>query len=313
MLTRKQIVLVKTETTYGEDASPDGSNRMYVTELEPSYYEGDRQTRERLREHLGGRAEVNTGPYATLQITVPLAGSGVAGIAPVFGPLLRACALAEEVDDETPGSEAVHYTPISDTFESCTIYYLQDGVQQKITGARGTFTMECQRGQFPTLQFTMTGKYNRPTAASAVTPAAIEQADEIPVNNQNTEVFSVHGHAGCGESLSLELGNEVTFRNLIGCEQTHISDRNASGQLNVEAPNIGTKNYFQAVESHEELTLAPVIFEHGKEAGNIVRFEAPKTQLSSISNQDSDGIVHYQMDAQFLPDEGNDEFTLTFK
>src|SRR5690554_6319671 len=106
MLTRKQIVLVKTETTYGEDASPDGSNGMYVTELEPSYYEGDRQTRERLREHLGGRAEVNIGPYATLQITVPLAGSGVAGVAPVFGPLLRACALEEDVDD-TEGSEEV--------------------------------------------------------------------------------------------------------------------------------------------------------------------------------------------------------------
>lgn len=309
MLTRKQIVLVKTETTYGEDASPDGSNRMYVTELEPSYYEGDRQTRERLREHLGGRAEINTGPYATLQITVPLAGSGVAGLAPVFGPLLRASALQEAVEE---GVE-VRYTPISDNFESCTIYYLQDGVQQKITGARGTFTMECQRGQFPTLQFTMTGKYERPTAASAVTPSTIEQADELPVNNQNTAAFSVHGHAGCGESLSVELGNEVAYRNLIGCEKAHISDRNTAGQINVEAPTIGTKNYFQAVESHEELTLAPVIFEHGKEAGNIVRFEAPKTQLSSISNQDSDGIVHYQMDAQFLPDEGNDEFTLTFK
>lgn len=313
MLTRKKIALVKSETTYGEDANPDGANRVYVTELEPSYYEGERQTRERLRENLGGNAEINVAPYATLQITVPLAGSGTPGIPPVFGPLLKACALFEIIDDETAGSETVSYTPISDNFGSCTIYYLEDGQQQKITGARGTCTINCQRGQFPTAQFTMTGMYHRPTAASLVTPSEIEQADELPVNKHNTPVFTVHGYQGCGESLSVELGNEVTFRSLIGCEKTHITDRNTTGQINIEAPTLATKNYFQAVESHQELMLQPVVFEHGKTAGNIVRFEAPKTQLSTISNQDSDGIVHYQMDARFLPNQGNDDFTLTFK
>jgi hypothetical protein len=48
-------------------------------------------------------------------------------------------------------------------------------------------------------------------------------------------------------------------------------------------------------------------------AGNIVEFTAPKTQLSSISRTDSDGIVHYSMDARFIPDAGDDELTITFK
>ncbi len=315
MLTRKQLALVKLETTYGTDASPDGSNRVEVTELESQTYEGDRQARERYQQHLGGRAEVNTGPYATIQITVPLAGSGEVGVAPVYGPLLQSCKMEEIIEEVDEVPVRVLYRPISDdeTAKSCTIYYIKDGRQQKITGAQGTWTLSAQRGQFPTLQFTMTGRYHRPTQIAPVTPSAVMQADELPVNNQNTEKFVVHGFNAVADSLTLELGNEVVFRNMIGDERTRITDRNPSGQLNIEAPDIPTKDYFAAAESHEGVTLGPVEFEHGKTAGNIVNIAGPKVQLSSISDQDSDGVVHYQFDTRWLPDVANDELVLTFK
>ena len=309
MLTRKRLILVKTETTYGTDPTPDASDRIYVAELDPGIYEGDSQTRNRIRPELGAQAQINTAPYATIAITAPLAGSGEAGTAPVFGALLRACGLSETV---TAGTDVV-YQPVSEDFESCTIYYLQDGQQQKITGARGTVTLNAQRGQFPTLQFQMTGLYHRPETASAVTTSALTQADEIPVNKQNTPIFTVHGHAGCGESLSLDLGNEVVHRNLIGCENVRIANREATGQVDIEAPDLATKDYFAAVESHEAVTTDAMAFEHGTVAGNIITVAAPRVQLSSISSQDSDGLVHYQMGARFLPDAGDDELTLTFK
>ena len=309
MLTRKQTILVKQETTYGTDPTPDNSNRVYVTEIDAASYEGDRQTRERMQQHLGARAEVNVGPYVTLAITVPLAGSGTAGTAPVFAPLLRACAMSETV---TPDTDVV-YQPVSDNFESCTVYYLQDGQQQKVTGCRGTWSLNAPRGQFPTLQFNLTGFYNKPVAASPVTITELTQADEIPVNKQNTGVFSVHGYDAVGESLSMDLGNEVVHRNMIGAENVYITDRQPAGQINIEAPDIGTKDYFAAVESHQALTLGALAFEHGTVAGNIVAIAAPQVQLSTISPQDSDGIVHYQMDARFLPNTADDELTLTFK
>jgi len=309
MLTRKQTILVKQETTYGTDSTPDNSNRIYVTEIDVASYEGDRQTRERMQQHLGARAEVNAGPYVTLAITVPLAGAGAAGTTPVFGALLRACAMSETINADTD----VVYQPVSDAFESCTVYYLQDGQQQKATGCRGTWSLNAKRGQFPTLQFNLTGLYNKPEAASPVTISALTQANEVPVNKQNTGIFSVHGFSAVGESLSLDIGNEVVHRNLIGAEKVNITDRQSAGQLNIEAPNIGTKDYFAAVESHQGETLGALAFEHGTTPGNIVAIAAPKVQLSTISPQDSDGIVHYQMGARFLPDTGDDEFTLTFK
>ena len=312
MLMRKKLILVKPEATYGADSTPDGSNRIYVNTAEPSYYEGDRQELSRLKATLGANAEVNTGPYASLNITVGLAGSGEAGVPPVFGPLLRACGLSEAIDTSTPGSESVTYAPVSEDFESCTIYYLEDGVQQKLTGCRGTVTLNAQRGQFPTLQFTMTGMYHKPTAASPVTTSAITQADEIPVNKQNTTTFSIHGHAGCGESLSVDMGNEIVHRNLIGCEKVYLTNRSVSGQFNIEAPNIGTKDYFAAVESHQGHTTGPVEFVHGLTAGNIVAINAPAVQLSTIGSQDSDGIIHYQMDSRWLPKDGDDEISIVF-
>ncbi|XKE45753.1 hypothetical protein LG302_01010 [Halomonas organivorans] len=313
MLTRKQLALVKLETTYGTDASPDGSDRIYVAELDVSHYEGDRQTRQRIRDQLGAEAEVNVGPFVTASLTVPLAGSGAKGTPPVFGALLRACGLSETIDTATAGDEKVIYQPVSESFESVTIYYLQDGQQQKITGARGTVSLNAQRGQFPTLRFNMTGLYNKPTAASAVTTSALTQADEIPVNDQNTPTFDVHGTSAIGASLSLDLGNEVIYRNMIGAEAVRITDRAASGQLEIEAPDIATKDYFAAVESHQNVTTGALAFEHGTTGGNIVAIAAPKMQLSNISAQDSDGIVHYQMDTRYLPDAGDDELTITFK
>ncbi|SHL49731.1 phage tail tube protein [Halomonas caseinilytica] len=313
MLTRKQMILVKMETTYAQDSTPDGSNRIFVAELEVNPYEGDRQEIPRIRDSMGANAEGNVAPYVTATITAGLAGSGTKGTPPVFGPLLRACGLSETIDTETAGDEKVIYQPVTDNIESCTIYYLQDGQQQRITGARGTLTLDATRGQYPTLQFTMTGLYHKPEAASPVTISPITQQDEVPVNKQNTGTFSVHGYAACGESLSMELGNEVVHRNLIGCEKVFITDRAATGEINVEAPNIGTKDYFAAVESHQGFTPGAINLVHGTTPGNIVQFDAPKTQLSSITSQDSDGIVHYQLGARYLPDAGNDEFTLTFK
>lgn len=313
MLTRKQTILVKTESVYGTDPTPDGADRIYVSDIDVNPYEGDRQEINRIRDQLGANAEVNTAPYVTASITVGLAGSGSAGVPPVFGALLRACGLSETIDTTTQGSETVTYAPVSTDFESATIYYIQDGQQQKITGARGTATLNATSGQFPTLQFEMTGLYSQPEAASPVNISSLTQADEIPVNEQNTGVFEIHGYSGCAESINIELGNEVVHRNLIGCEQVYLTNRSVAGEFNIEAPDIATKNYFASVESHQGHTAGPVTFEHGTTAGNIVAIAGPSVQLSSISYQDSDGIVHYQMNSRWLPDAGDDELTITFK
>lgn len=309
MLTRKQIVLPKIENTYGVDPSPAGSDVVHTTsDLTWTPYQGETQTRDRIRDTFGAHAEVNVGPNASLQFQVPLAGSGTAGTQPSFGPLLRACGLTETVE----AGVGVTYQPATDNPESLALYYFLDGVRQVMLGARGTVTINMNGGEFPTLDFTFTALYKKPAAQTAPATTISDQADEIPVNTQNT-TGDVHGFAACMAGMSLDVGNTVNYRNLVNCESIRISDRQCTGQATVDAPDIASKDYFAAVESHSGVTLAPISVVHGATAGNIVELAGPAVQLANMSVQDSDGIAQYQLDTRFLPDTGDDEFTLVFK
>ncbi|GAA3704351.1 hypothetical protein GCM10022421_08960 [Oceanisphaera sediminis] len=310
MKTRKKALLVAAESSYGVSPLISTATLMTVSELDSSPYEGDRVERTRLREQFGAQAEVNVAPFATVTATVPLAGSGAAGTAPNFGLLLRACGLAETVSVGT----SVAYQPATDDHESFTVWFVEDGQLQQVPGCRGTVELSLTAKEMPTMQFTLTGLYQRPVVhAGPLAQTLTNIVDEIPVNKGNTTEFTVHGHAGCGQSLSINLGNTVGHRHLIGCENVQITDRVATGSVEVEAPDLATKNYFQALESHETVTLGAIGLTHGTTVGNIVQLAAPKTQLSTISRSDSDGIVHYALDLRLIPDVGDDELTITFK
>lgn len=311
MKTRKKLLLVAAETEYGVAPDIGTAIPLVTSELDGNPYEGDRVERERIRQTFGAQVEANAAPFSTVTATVPLAGSGAAGTAPNFGLLLRACGMSETIDGT---AETVTYQPATDDNESVTVWFVEDGQLQQLPGVRGTVEFSMTAKAYPSMAFTLTGTYKRPeTLAAPIDKTISDIADEIVVNKQNTALFTVHGYAGCGQSLSVNLGNAVSYRALIGCESVRITDRSTTGQVEIEAPDLTTKDYFAAMESHEAVTLAPIELEHGKAAGNIVNFLAPKAQLSTLSRTDSDGIVHYQMDARFIPDAGDDEFTLTFK
>nr|WP_300312748.1 hypothetical protein [Halomonas sp.] len=307
--TRTKILLVAPEAEYGAGADIATATMMLVSELDSSPYEGDRTERTRLREHFGANAEINVAPFTTITSTIPLAGSGTAGTPPNFGLLLRACGLSETIEADTQ----VTYAPATANPESFCVWFAEDGQVQKVPGVRGNVEFNLTAKQVPTMAFTLTGLYQRPEALSqALSQTLTDIVDELVVNKQNTPVRNVHGHSGCLQSLSLNMGNEVVHRNLVGCEKVLITDRASTGQVEIEAPSITTKNYFEALESHNGITLAPVSIGHGTQAGNIVTITGPKVQLSTLSRADSDGILHYQLGTRYLPDAGDDEFTITF-
>ncbi|WP_257125285.1 hypothetical protein [Chromohalobacter japonicus] len=92
-----------------------------------------------------------------------------------------------------------------------------------------------------------------------------------------------------------------------------VTDRASTGQVAFQAPRIADFDVFEKVESHQLVTTGPIEFMHGTVPGNIVGFRSVKSQLTGMSEQDSDGITHYQMDCRHLPDTGDDEFALVFK
>ena len=310
MKARKKLLLVGIETTPGTPVTLASCVLLEVSEIDSAPYEGDRAERTRIKQLFGADPEVNMAPHTTVTATLPLSGSGAAGTAPNFGPILRACGLRELIDAGTD----VSYMPSTDNHETITVYFVEDGQHQCVPGCKGTAEFSFTAKDFPNMQVTLTGLYQRPiTHTTALSQTVSAFVGEIPVNKQNTTKFSVHGFEGCGQSLSFSLGNEVVHRNLAGCERIEITDRVVTGSVEVEAPTLAEKNYFQSMESHESLTLGAISFTHGNTAGNIIEFIAPKTQLSTLSRNDQDGIVHYNLGTRFNPDQGDDEITLIFR
>lgn len=313
---RKRYVVAKLESAYGEgSADMTEATILEVVMLDGGNpYAGNTVDRERMRDGLGAFEQVNTGPYVERQIRVPFAGNGTAGEPPAYGMLLRACGLSETIDTETPGSETVTYQPASDDHESVELWWIEDGQTQHITGARGTMSVTTDSQSLPYIEFNFTGLYEKTAAGGdASTATQATQAKELPVNKQNTTA-SIDGHAARMSTLSFELGNQVEYRNLVNHESVHITDRSATGSTNIEAPDIATKDYFAAVESHNGVTLVPLTFTHGTEGGETIVIESSNVQLSTISPTDNQGIMHYDLGLRFLPTAGNDDdFTLTYK
>ncbi len=308
LLSRKRLILAKTETTYGTDPTPTGAaNAILVRNLEITPLQADTVTRDLIRPYLGNSDQLLAQTRVEVTFEVELAGSGTAGTAPAYGPVLKACGLSETVVATT----SVTYAPVSASFSSVTIYFHNDGIRHKVTGCRGTFELNAEVGQIPVISFTMTGIYNAPTDAALPTPTYANQSAPLIFKNGNTSNFSIFSYSGCLQSLSFQMANEVVYRELVGCtKESLIVNRAPAGDVVIEAPSIATKDFFSIATGS---STGSISFQHGGTAGNIVTFTTAQSDIANPSYSDQDGIQMLNLPYVAIPSSaGNDEVTLTF-
>lgn len=307
-LTRKRLLLAETEQTYGVDPTPTGAaNAILVRNLEITPLQAETVSRELIRPYLGNSDQLLAQTRVEVTFEVELAGSGAAGTAPAYGPVLKACGLSETV----VASTSVTYAPVSSSFESVTIYFFNDGIRHKVTGCRGSFELTAEVGQIPVVAFTMTGIYNAPTDETVPTPTYGNQAAPLIFKNGNTSSFSIFSYSGCLQSLNFQIANEVVYRELVGCtKEVLITNRNPAGTCVIEAPSIAAKDFFTIANGS---STGSITFLHGTTAGNRVTFTAPQSDIGSPTYSDQDGIQMLNLPYLAIPSSaGNDELSLAF-
>ena len=307
LLSRKRLILAKTETTYGTDSTPTGAaNAILVRNLEITPLQADLVSRDLVRPYLGNFEQLLAQTRVEVTFEVELAGSGTAGTAPAYAPVLKACGLSETV----VASTSVTYAPVSSSFSSCTLYFHNDGVRHKVTGVRGTFEIKAEVGQIPTVAFTMTGIYNAPSDVALPTPT-YSQPTPLVFKNGNSSNFSLFSYSGCLQSLQIQMANNTIYRELVGCtKQVVITDRKPAGTVVIEAPDITTKDFFSIATGSATGALT---VQHGSTAGNIVTLTAAQTDVTQPSYSDQDGIQMLNIGCVFTPSTaGNDELSLAF-
>lgn len=309
LLLRKSLLLIETESTYGTDPIPTGVDAVLVRNMSVVPIQSDTVSRDVVRPYLGASQQLLANTRVQCSFSVELAGSGTAGTAPAYGKALKACGLSET----TVATTSVTYAPVSASFSSITIYYNLDGVLHKVTGARGTFTINGTVGQIPTIDFTFTGIYNTPTDTAAPSVTYANQATPVIFKQGNTTGFELLSYAsGCLQTVSFDIGNTIVYRELVNCtKQVLQTDRQSTGSVTIEAVTMASKNYFTAALT--DGSLGNLLWQHGQTAGNIIDFASTGIDIGDVTYGEQDGIAMLTIPYTAVPTTaGNDEFSLVY-
>ena len=252
-------------------------------------------------------------------------GSGSSGLIIGYNGTSKVATVAPISATFVPGASStytvaanVSYRPISVTDgvadTSAAFTYNIDGVQHKLLGCRGTATVNMALGEFGTINFTMTGLYTTPTdtAQSTYAIAYANQAVPLVCRADNLRATRFFGYAGCFQSISLDLGNTVNYRELIGCtKQVVIPDGQSSGTVMMEATPIATFDPFTAAQA--EGTYGPLSSVIYGPAGNRVSLVVPRCDLGQPSYTTVDGYEMLNLPYTAIPSlVGNDDFYLVY-
>lgn len=306
----KKAILAKIEPVYGTDAVPTGgANAMVVTDFTINPIQGNEVSRNLERPFMGGQEVITTGEHVECSFKVEIAGAG-AGAAgpdtpPAWGPLMRGAGHAETVD---PGI-SVTYSPVSSGFEALSIYANLDGTNHVLLGARATVSITAAIGQLPYFEFRVLGLLGPIANVALPTIDTSGFAEPLDVSDADTD-FTLNAISLPMRSFSLNTGQNLVHRALVGSESVKISGRDGSGSLTVEVPDsLATFNPFALQAAR---TRIPAVLTHGTVAQNIVTVTVPTLQITrDIRYSQQDDVSEYTLPFKALPtDAGNDEYSI---
>jgi hypothetical protein len=305
LLSRKKLLLAKTESVYGTDPTPTGAaNAILTSDLSINPLAGSSVSRNFDRAAFGNSLNIKTATFVEISFMVEIAGSGDADTPPAYGPLLLACGFSQTINAAT----SVVYAPISAAIGSITLYFHHDGQLHEVNGARGTVSLNLDAGGIPKYAFTFTGLYVAPTSTADATPTLSGFMTPLAVTNTNTPTFSLHSTDVVMNACSIDIGNTVIHRDVVNSERVDIVDRAVAGSVTFEAPAISDKNWFTISKAGTASTLSIV---HGTAAGGIVTIAGPSVQLINPTYGDFNGVSVIQTQLLFAPSSANDEITIT--
>jgi hypothetical protein len=314
LFTRKTVLLAKIEATKGTDSAPGVStDAMLIRNATLTPLEIDEVDRALMRNYLGASPQVVVGQHVGLDFEIEIAGAGTSAVtAPAFAPLLASCGFTSAIN----GATSWRFTP-SSTFdnsnESCTMWVYIDSVLHKIKGAMGSVSFDFTVKQIPVMKFKFLGLYAAASISDASPSALTLTSWQTPlgVNNINTSGFTLHGISAVLQSLTIDMGNQLTYESLVGTggEFVQQTDRKMVGSVTILANTFATKDWWSAALA---ATLGSLGLLHGTVGFNKFQITSTSTvQLMKPTYGDLNGMRTVQMGLQFVPTSaGNDEILI---
>lgn len=207
-------------------------------------------------------------------------------------------------------AKATVYELLTTNPGSVAIYYYLDGDLHILLGARGNVSFDLSAGGVPTMKFNFIGVDASITTASLPATVMTMWGTPSPLLTSNV-IGYVGGKEMSGgstgiqaETFSLDMGNQIEFRQVLGASGVILSGRDPKGQVRIEATPLSFKNWFNDIKN---LTKSAAFIRNGNAAGNYCTLFMPKTQLTGGKYGESSGIVTQEFGLNALPVSGNDE------
>lgn len=309
---RSKIILIKAEplNAYGVDPTPTGAaNAMLMTNVQFQPMEGQEVSRNLELPYQGAQESIHVGLYCVLTGDVELVGSGTAGTAPAWSPLIRACGVAEVI---TAGT-SVEYMPITDAQESVAAYFMIGTNRYILLGGRATGTITINAAGIPVFRVTITGLFTIPAVAVRPTVDLTRWKKPQAASKATTPVYTIDSIPFVGRDFSLNLGCDVQPRMLFNQERVLIVDKAESIAMTVEAVPFTTYNpVARAGSQTADAPRVPIEVEHGTIAGRIVTITADAgVQGRFTGSQENQKIEEWPLTFTPLPTAGDDQWKIT--
>lgn len=315
--TRNTAWLAKTETTYGTDAVPTGAANAILMSNPTFKLTNNTVDRALIRPYFGASEKLSGTKMLEHGGDVEFVGSGAAGTAPAWGPLLTACAFEQIIEATT----RVDYLPVTDLQKSISAYIYKSGVVHRALGARGKVSLGMKVGEIPKLKFSMMGLYGE---VAAEVPSGVDFSDfmtpQVVTNDNSTKLWIggtlndtgapviTGGTQYASLGIELDLGLDVPMTALVGGETIDVTGRNLTGKITLDLGPSDEVDFEADVLAN---VVQSVAFLHGTVAGKKVMVFAPTMQLTNPQYDDLNGRQLVTYDLIGIPTSaGNDELRI---
>jgi hypothetical protein len=314
---RNTAILAKIETTVGVDSVPTGAaNALLVSNVSINPLNAQNVDRDLIRSYFGSSDQLVGTAYKEVGFDIELAGSGAAGTAPKWGPLLRACAFAETIN----AGVSAEYNPITVGQEAVTIYYYDDGVQHRLLGARGTFEIKAGIGARPVLSFRFIGIDGGDTAVANPSTTLTGWTKPLVITDPNTGDLTLGGALAASavtggvvyksRGIDVNLGADVGYTALLGGDSVDVNGRNATAKFELDLSAAEEVTFMGNVKANVQQSVS---LQHGIAAGNTILLWMPAVQLINPSKAEVNSRRLIGYDARVMPSAGNDELRIFAK
>lgn len=300
----RKAVLAKIETSYGVDPTPTGAaNAVLLKAVDINPIAGERIPREIIRAGYGTMAGWLVGRHVSITARVDLAGAGAAGTAPAYGPLLRACGMAEAIS----AGVKVDYTPVHSGFESTALYVNHEGTRHIALGSRGNAKFRFTRNRTPEIELSLLALWQSDSSVALPALTVTAWKDPLPCTKSNTAAYTIDGQAVAASSLEIDLGMDCAYLERINRQEIVVRDRKPKLTTLIEELPLATKNFHAMVGG----APVPLVYTHGTGAGKIVDISCPLIQLQDAQRQEEETETMLNIAADITL--GSPELTISVK